>query len=203
MKVYVIPNQISEPPRGPAPEVIKEPGFARFLYVSRIDRKKNLSFALDVIRDLNCELHIYGPIGDEPYWRECQSKMRGARAEYHGALAPEQVIPTLQPGHFLLFPSLGENFGYIIYESLCASCPVLISDQNDAWRNMLKVGGGYDLPLQLAEWRKVVQSIIDMDHSEYRELREGAVLRAWRYFRANDHTQKYLAMFRDAARSQR
>lgn len=199
MKVYVIPNQIPAPPKGHIPGVLKEPGFARFLYVSRIDRKKNLSFALDVIRDLNCELHIYGPIGDESYWRECQSKMRCARAEYRGALLPEQVIPTLQRGHFLLFPSLGENFGYIIYESLCASCPVLISDQNDAWHNMLKLGGGYDLPLHFAMWRKAVQYIIDMDSGEYQELREGAALRACRYFRANDHSHGYMAMFRDAA----
>lgn len=199
MKVYIVPNQIPEPPKGPIPSVIKQPGSARFLYVSRIDRKKNLSFALNAIRDLNCELHIYGPVGDEPYWRECQSKMRGARAEYHGALNPEQVIPALQRGHFLLFPSLGENFGYIIYESLCASCPVLISDQNDAWRNMLKLGGGYDLPLHLAAWRKAVQYIIDMENSEYQELREGAALRAWRYFRANDHSQQYMAVFRDVA----
>ena len=199
MEVYVIPNQIPEPPPGPFPKVVKEPGFARFLYVSRIDRKKNLSFALDVVRDLNCELHIYGPIGDETYWRECQSKMRGVRAEYHGALSPEQVIPTLHRGQFLLFPSLGENFGYVIYESLCASCPVFISDQNDAWRNMLRLGGGYDLPLHLDAWRKAVQYIISMDNSEYQGLRAGAALRAWRYFRANDHSQEYMAMFRDAA----
>jgi glycosyltransferase involved in cell wall biosynthesis len=39
------------------------------------------------------------------------------------------VANTLKDYDAMLMPTLGENFGHIILESLCASCPVIISDQ--------------------------------------------------------------------------
>ena len=44
------------------------------------------------------------------------------------------------------FPTLGENYGHVIYEALDSGCPVLISDQTP-WRGLSEVGAGWDLPL--------------------------------------------------------
>lgn len=198
--IYLVQNIPTRPPNCILP-VIKTQGFARFVYISTIRPLKNLCFAVEALRGLPCELDIYGPIDDEAYWRECQGSFGELKACYRGPLSPDLVIPTLQQGHFLIFPTLNENFGYIVYESFCAACPVLMSNQTDIWHQLLKLGGGLDLPLDLAVWRAAAEHLIAMDSNEYQEMREGAILRAWRYFRQNDTTAAHKAMFEDAAKA--
>jgi len=59
---------------------------------------------------------------------------------------PEDVAPTLSRYDVFVFPTLGENFGHVIFEALMASCPVLPSDQT-AWRDLHEKQIGFDLPL--------------------------------------------------------
>ncbi len=49
----------------------------RLVFLSRIDRKKNLHYALDVIQILGepVTLDIYGPVTDEAYWQACQKQI--------------------------------------------------------------------------------------------------------------------------------
>ncbi len=77
--------------------------------------------------------------------------------------------------HDLFFlPTLGENFGHVILEALCAGCPVLISDQTP-WRGLEEKGVGWDLSLSKPEmFREVLQRCVDMNDEEYMKWSERA-----------------------------
>ena len=60
---------------------------------------------------------------------------------YHGELQPDAVVTTFARYDAFAFPTLGENFGHVIAESLSAGCAVICSDQTP-WTPVLLAGGG-------------------------------------------------------------
>ena len=66
---------------------------------------------------------------------------------YEGAITPSQIPAMFKEQDLFLFPTLGENFGHVIVESLLSGCPVLISDRTP-WRNLQVDKVGWDLPLE-------------------------------------------------------
>lgn len=151
----------------------KVPGVARFIFLSRISRNKNLDFALHV---LSCargqiEFEICGPVGDHGYWNECRSRLAtmpgNVSVIYRGAVSRECVPAVLKDGHFLLLPTGGENFGYAILEAMAAGCPVAISDQTP-WQDLEKHGVGWTLPLsEVGRWHEVLEQCVTMDSQTY------------------------------------
>ena len=72
------------------------------------------------------------------------------------------------------FPTLGENFGHVILEALCAGCPILISDQTP-WRDLEEKDVGWDMPLSKPEmFQEVLQRCVDMNNDEYVKWSERA-----------------------------
>lgn len=127
-------------------------GGLRLCFLSRLTRKKNLSFALDVLRHVlqPVTFTIYGPNEDEAYWVECRSLIDRlpphVRVHYAGPV-PNTDVPSCLAEHDLFFlPSAGENFGHVIVEAWAAGLPVLISDRTP-WRNLQAASVGWDLPL--------------------------------------------------------
>jgi glycosyltransferase involved in cell wall biosynthesis len=147
----------------------KCPGAARFIFLSRIDRKKNLDCALQLLSSLegNVTFDIYGPIGDAMYWEECEAYIRrlppSVHAAYRGVVPHHAVAGVLARSHFSILPTRGENFGHAIVEAFLAGRPVITSDQTP-WRGLAQRGAGWDLPLDDADaWRHVMQTCVDMD----------------------------------------
>lgn len=170
-----IARDIALLPRGASNECrVKNKGRARFVFLSRIGRTKNLRFVLEAFRRVVSltVLHIYGPIDDPQYWSDCEQLMRGTRHEirYCGPVAPEQVIDTLAQYHFFVLPTLGENFGHAIVEAWAAGCPVLISGHTP-WRQLFQKNVGYDLALSSPDyWANYLQQCIDMDGPTYTRM---------------------------------
>lgn len=123
-------------------------GPPRFVFIGRISAKKNLALTLDALVGLSAPavFDIYGPIEDGRYWSECESLIGQmpdhVRVSYRGELVPAEVRNTFSQYDAFLFPTLGENFGHVIAESLSACCPVLCSDETP-WTRYLERGGGY------------------------------------------------------------
>ena len=69
-----------------------------------------------------------------------ESRIRGRRENV-------QIKKIFEETHLFFLPTLGENYGYSIVESLSNSIPVLISD-NTPFRNLEKLGFGFDISLQ-------------------------------------------------------
>ena len=152
----------------------------RIISLSRITPMKNLLGALTMLDGLEgqVDFNIYGPVEDEIYWGECQKLIQclpgNIVAKYCGSLAHEQVMTAFEKNDLFLLPTLGENFGHVILEALCAGSPVLISDQTP-WRGLDKIGIGWDLPLNRPElFKKALQSCINMGSIEYEKMSEKA-----------------------------
>lgn len=158
----------------------KEAGTARLCFVSRVSPKKNLRFALELLRDLTepVELDIYGPIESAGYWAECEAVIAtlppNVRVTSHGPIPYVRLGALLAQHDLFLFPTLGENFGHTIVEALAAGCPVLVSDQTP-WRDLQAAGVGWDLPLDQPEaFRRVLRQVVAMPESAHAEMRRRA-----------------------------
>lgn len=124
----------------------------RVIFLARIAPMKNLHHALHILASANvpCIFNVYGMVDDEGYCRRCLNDFghmpQHVAATYHGPLSPEEVGATLAGHDVLLLPTLGENYGHVIAESLTQGTPVLISDRTP-WRDLHARGVGWDLPL--------------------------------------------------------
>lgn len=168
----------------PRPCPVKQPGRLRLIWLARIAPNKGLRFLLDCLLQVTegeISLDIYGPVSDRRYWRDCQRLIGAVPAQhqvtYRGELPHAAVGNTLSRYDFLVLPTAGESFGYIIAESLSVGLPVLISDQTP-WRNLYEQQAGYDLPLDHTRWVAILTACLRADQRSYADLVEGAVCAA-------------------------
>jgi glycosyltransferase involved in cell wall biosynthesis len=156
----------------------------RIVFLSRISPKKNLLYALNCLNaikgnDREILFDIYGPIEDEPYWEKCQRALVHSRKSiyitYKGSVQPKFVNECLQKYHLFFLPTLGENYGHVIFESFAAGCPVLISDQTP-WRNLrqLQVGRDIDLAKQY-EFIEAIEEFVKMSENKFLLFRQHCV----------------------------
>jgi glycosyltransferase involved in cell wall biosynthesis len=140
----------------------KKSGSIQLINVARIAPEKNLKYALEILKDVkaNVQFDYFGPIYDERYHNECKAVIevlpKNIVVNYKGVIPNLEVNETLKNYDAMLMPTLGENFGHIILESLIAARPVIISDQTP-WQNLEVDQSGWCIPLN--EFSKYVQAI--------------------------------------------
>ena len=148
-----------------------------FFVVLRITPVKNLLFSIQLLKKAivdNTELvfSIYGPVEDVSYWEKCKKEIDNIhfpnlKIEYKGEVKPIHLKEELSNKHFLLLPTLNENFGHVIVESLSFGCPVIISDQTP-WRNLQYSNVGWDISLaDEKRFIEVIKECIKMHQEEY------------------------------------
>lgn len=140
-------------PAGQEQGIAKKAGELSLCFISRISEKKNLNFAIDVlkeVKDVQIRFDLFGPIEDEAYWGACRENAKTLPAHiaftYKGSLKPEAIGGTLGNYHALFLPTHNENYGHIIVEALQHGRPVILSDQTP-WRELEKAKVGFDIPL--------------------------------------------------------
>lgn len=121
-------------------------------FLSRIVPKKNLSFALEALAQVKapvCFL-VFGTREDDAYWKVCVELIErlppNVRVVYRGFVHPDAVPAGLAEADLFFFPTLGENYGHVIHEALCAGLPVLLSDQTP-WGKVVDKQVGWIHPL--------------------------------------------------------
>jgi glycosyltransferase involved in cell wall biosynthesis len=183
---------------------LKEAGAARIVFLSRISRKKNLDVALDLLSRATgkVQFDIYGPVEDEPYWKECQVLLdrlpSNVQASFKGIAPPDRTIEIFSQYHLFLFPTRGENFGHVIWEALWAGCPVLTSDQTP-WRDLARENAGWDIPLsELELFRRALDEMIAMDERAFEEWSRAAQKRARAFADDPARIQANRQLFRNA-----
>jgi glycosyltransferase involved in cell wall biosynthesis len=138
----------------PLPQIPSRPddGRLRIVFLSRIDRKKNLDYAIKIMSRVRTPVtfDIIGPVTDPVYWAECQQLMRRLpvhiEARVRGAIRNTDVPATLCEYDLFLLPTRGENFGHAIFDALEVGLPVMLSDQTP-WQELERIGAGWSLPL--------------------------------------------------------
>ncbi len=133
---------------------LKNSGELKLFFLSRISEVKNLHFALELLKEIPLDVvityDIYGNLEDQDYWKRCNDIIKqlpkNVTVVYKGELAFNEIQKTIANYHALLLPTLNENFGHSIVESLLTGCPVIISDQTP-WNDIEKNNAGYAIAL--------------------------------------------------------
>lgn len=153
----------------------KERGSLKIVFLGRIVPKKNLLGAIRILNGLPGEIDfsIVGPVENHSYWKKCETEIqklpRNIRVQLTPGVEHEAVAAVFAKHHVFLFPTLGENYGHVIYEALIAGRPVIISDQTP-WRNLASANAGFDLPLEEPErFRRAVEHYLALDDAEFRQ----------------------------------
>lgn len=150
----------------------KEVGSARIVFLSRIMWKKNLLFAIKSLEKVigKVQFDIYGMIEQEKYWEKCKDAIselpKNIKVNYCGLLDHDDVHKSLSQYDAFLFPTLSENFGHVIAESLIVGCPVIISNQTP-FTDVNEKGAGWAISLDNIEnFTDAVQTIVDCDNDK-------------------------------------
>jgi glycosyltransferase involved in cell wall biosynthesis len=145
----------------------------KLVSVSRISRKKNLHYALNILRTIkhNIIFDIYGPKEDIDYWRKCQDIIdklpKNISVRYKGSLAQNEIVSKMREYHAFLFPTLSENFGHVIVEAMQVGLVPIISDQTP-WLKLEDLNAGWDINLEDdKKYIKVIEELYAMGNKEY------------------------------------
>lgn len=195
-------TNISVIDQGKRKNLEKKPGICRIVFISRIQAKKNLTFALHVLKKVRCDVifDIYGPKESAAYWEECEkliSEMpENIVVAYRGALDHTEVSQKFSEYHGFLFPTLSENYGHVLVEAMLEGCPVITSDQVP-WTDVNDVHAGWSLSLANEfAYISAIETLAKMDQSEFNKLSENCKKYIIDKIDINALKQDYLNSFR-------
>lgn len=151
------------------------------IFLSRICAMKNLSGAIEALKQVQSPVHfsIYGPAEDTAYWQTCQDLLAQLPAhvtwEYKGLVHTDDVPATFQQHDVFLFPTLGENYGHVIFEALSTGCIPVISDRTP-WHMVADRGAGFVLPLEdTAAFADAIDRLAAMESDALTAMAQAAV----------------------------
>ena len=180
----------------------KNSGEGHFVFISRILWKKNLLSAIKFLDDIkgNVFFDIYGPKEDEDYWRECESEIRAlpqnVKVNYCGVLSHDQIYNAFNQHDAFLFPTLSENFGHVIAESLVTGCVPIISAQTP-WTDINGADAGWAIPLsETKKFKQAIQEIVDMDDATILAKRHSIEIYLSLKFRMDELKSDYKNVFK-------
>lgn len=152
-------------------------GEGRFVFLARIHPKKNLLSAINYFNSVDGKVtfDIYGSIEDEAYWRECQEAIKrlpnNIKCAYKGLVPHDQVHEIFSQYDAFLFPTLSENYGHVIAESLIVGTQVIISDQTP-WNDVEENNAGFVCILNDNDsFVKAIISIINDEQDRSNEVK--------------------------------
>lgn len=203
-RIVVAPNLLPAAREDRGSAASRAPGPLRLVFLSRVSPMKNLDFLLRALAmsRLELRLSVFGTRDEPAYWAECETLIAAlppnVSVQYHGAVTPEEVPDTFARHDLLVLPTRGENFGHVIFESVAAGTPVLLSDQTP-WRDDPD-GAIETLPISdPAAWTAAVESWSRLGEDEL-AARRGAALRfARRYVATSPALEQNRALFREVA----
>jgi glycosyltransferase involved in cell wall biosynthesis len=106
-------------------------GGLKFLYVGRLSREKNLELlasAFISLTDAGSEGNLV-LVGDGPYRKELEEKLKGYPALFTGFLSGEELSQAYASADVFVFPSTTDTFGNVVLEAQASGLPVIVSDQ--------------------------------------------------------------------------
>lgn len=179
-------------------------GQLRLAFVSRISPMKNLRQLLQNLSAVSCrtEFDIFGPIEDAAYWSDCQDLISelppNVTVFYNGVVDSERVSSVFADYDLFAFPTLGENFGHVIFEALRAGTPVLISDRTP-WKDDPS-GAVTTVPLEDTDrWTEKLEAAANRSGRQKEQLRANARAFAEAYAKTSCAAENNLTMFNLAA----
>ena len=103
----------------------------KFLYVGRVSREKNLELLADAFKEIleaGFAAHLI-IIGDGPYRKEMEQKLRGRPATFAGFLEGDKLSRGYASSDVFVFPSTTDTFGNVVLEAQASGLAVIVSDE--------------------------------------------------------------------------
>lgn len=172
--IYLVPNIAKEYTQ--REKHIKISGEIRIVLISRIQYKKNITYAIDIVNNLKCKtiFDIYGPMESSEYWRQCEILIAlspsNVKINYCGALNPEEVGEKFSEYDCFLFPTYSENYGHVIAEAMLNACPVVLSKGTTPWDDLNETTGFVHYLSDKDAFIKNLEKIALMNNKEYELL---------------------------------
>ncbi len=158
-----------------------------FLFLSRIHPKKQLELILHGIRHLTLDgfdvrLVIAGKGDVSGYEKRIQRLVIdldiGRYVTFTGWLDQKEKMAALAGSDCFVLPSIIENFGIVVIESLLSGTPVLISDRVFIHNEIADLGAGWICKPTLEDTLKKMQVIVTntKDYNDKKDATSGAIL---------------------------
>ena len=201
--IEIIPN-LPTIPEGEVKRMEKQENQIQIISVARIAKEKNTVFALKCLRNIPSKYRVtanfIGPVYDEDYFEACKviadALPSNVSVVFSGAMPPVEVSQELAKSHLFFLPTLGENYGHAIIESLLSGLPVLISDKTP-WNDLQQDGLGRDLPLSNPEmFTNYISLVAAMSQSEYDQAFENISKNAAKRVHLDENIESYKNLFR-------
>ena len=155
------------------------------LFLSRIHPKKGL---LDLVKAYNAllekklvlpKLVVAGPGMDSVYGKSISDYIQGqallkGKIVFTGMIAGKQKWSGFYGAKAFVLPSHQENFGIAVVEALACSCPVLISNKVNIWREISEGSGGLVGDDTFEGTLKTLEKFSRLSDSEVKEMKENA-----------------------------
>ena len=199
-KIWVVPN-LPNKFLGTT-TLLKNSGQLNLVSIALIGPMKNHDLvikALKYVKNGSITYEIYGPIKDKVYWDKCKLLIdelpENVSVNYKGAISPDNLSLALDNAHFSILPSVSENYGHSIVESLLYGKPVITS-KTTPWNELELFKAGYNIgTIDELELVNILNSVVLMDNIEYQKW----VINAKEYIESRLNTKKtkeqYLEMF--------
>ena len=172
---YIVAEDL---PRNRAPLRIKWKNDKETLsvaFLSRICVGKNLLGAIKALSKVksNIFFNIYGPNEDHKYFVKCVKALEclpeNVKWKYHGDVPSEQVQEVLLENDVFFLPTLGENYGHVIFEALSAGCIPIISDKTP-WSVIGEIDAGFIESVDdISQFAKHIDDLSNMSYEDIKE----------------------------------
>ncbi|MAU76053.1 MAG: hypothetical protein CL831_04165 [Crocinitomicaceae bacterium] len=145
------------------------------LCLGRVHPIKNLLFAIEILSKMNLNgrkvcVNIVGPSEDKKYLDSILHLSNASlKVTYSGAVSHQGLREVFKNTHYLLMPTMHENYGHAIIESWGFGRPVLLSD-NTPWRDLQEKGLGHCTPLEHAPWEAVYKEILLVSEPDLKDM---------------------------------
>lgn len=199
--IYSISNIPSIPKKFNNDRIPKAENELRIVFFSRIHPKKNLKFAIHLLKTLSNKItfDIYGPIEDRVYWEKCKNEInclpKNITVNYNGYLDRDKIDRTLSNYEVFLLPTLSENYGHVIVEALFAGCNILISD-NTPWNDVdiFSAGKAISLDNEL-EFVNYLKYLAELSEDKVIKLKKNAIKYIYNKLNIDVLKTEYIDMF--------
>jgi len=174
-------------------------GRLRLVTIALISPMKQILEVLQALNTCECEViyHLYGPVHDEQYWKQCQDvvqRMRpGVEFQYFGPLVPGKVPEVLSGYDVYIQPSKSENFGHSLYEAMMVGLPVITS-HGTPWQNLDQQNAGWNVE-STSGIALAISAAADLMDDRYGAMSKAARLVVDHHNDAQNYLKDYTELF--------
>lgn len=154
----------------------KKEGEIKLFFFSRIHEVKNLLFAIQVVNKCKSKVtfDIYGSIESKEYWEQCKQEIAkspdNVSINYCGIIQRSDMSSVIQQYDAFLFPTINENYGHVIAESLANSRPVILSKGTTPWDDLDERAGCVISLNNPEKFTEKLDQYAYLNQEEYREI---------------------------------